>query len=267
LKIDYISGRVIPCLFELQIMQTQSRHRRCENAIPLKLQHGLAAMLEAVNYAAATNRDRWEFAVEIGELRKLGLSENDLRFLVRIQCVEHASEITATGNDHRRFRRTGDVCFTRRTCFVLTSKGIAAANGHPDEWAAGNASVRCPAIRLTLGSEPHGADQVPSWDTDRRTLFFGGQVVKRFRWRAINQEMILSAFQEEGWPARIDDPLCPSPSIDMKRRLSDTVKCLNRGQERRLLQFRGDGTGQGIQWEPSIPHGFTTDSSSILPRE
>ena len=35
----------------------------------------------------------------------------------------------------------------------------------------------------------------------------------------------------------------------MKRRLNDTIKCLNRGQVYRLLHFRGDGTGEGVLWE------------------
>ncbi len=80
-------------------------------------------------------------------------------------------------------------------------------------------------------------------------LFFAGKVVKQFRRRAINQELVLAAFEEECWPLRIFDPLTPQPCQDMKRRLNDTIKCLNRGQESPLLHFRGDGTGEGVLWE------------------
>ena len=76
-----------------------------------------------------------------------------------------------------------------------------------------------------------------------------GELVKRFKWPAANQEAVLSAFQEEGWPVRIDDPLPPQPEQDSKRRLGDTIKCLNRKQKSQLIHFRGDGTGQGVVWE------------------
>lgn len=47
----------------------------------------------------------------------------------------------------------------------------------------------------------------------------------------MNQEMLLAAFQEEDRPCRIDDPLPPQPDQDARRRLSDTIKCLNRKQK------------------------------------
>jgi hypothetical protein len=62
-------------------------------------------------------------------------------------------------------------------------------------------------------------------------------------------EAILAAFQEEKWTARIDDPLPPVPEQDSKRRLSDTITCLNRNQKHQLIRFHGDGTGEGIIWE------------------
>jgi len=61
--------------------------------------------------------------------------------------------------------------------------------------------------------------------------------------------MILTTFEEEKWPPKVDDPLPPHAEIDAKQRLHDTIKSLNRGQKRKLIRFRGDGTGQGIRWE------------------
>lgn len=89
----------------------------------------------------------------------------------------------------------------------------------------------------------------PHWDPELRKLYLGNHLVKRFKWPAMNQEAVLCAFQEEGWPERIDDPLPPQPEQDPKRRLADTIKCLNRKQATRLLHFRGDGTGEGVIWE------------------
>ena len=76
-----------------------------------------------------------------------------------------------------------------------------------------------------------------------------GKLVKHFKWPALNQETILAAFEEEGWPPRIDDPLPPLPEQDPKRRLHDTIKCINRNQKHHLIHFHGDGTGEGVIWE------------------
>ena len=90
---------------------------------------------------------------------------------------------------------------------------------------------------------------VPNWDRVARLLLVGETIVKRYRVPSPNQEALLDAFQEEGWPASIDDPLTPLPDQQPKRRLRDTIKCLNLNQATRLLRFRGDGTGQRVLWE------------------
>ena len=90
----------------------------------------------------------------------------------------------------------------------------------------------------------------------------GVALVKQFKWTAENQEAILCVFEEEGWPARIDDPLPPQAEQDSKRRLSDTIKCLNRKQANPILHFRGDGTGEGIIWELVDLHKAHRDTQS-----
>jgi hypothetical protein len=89
----------------------------------------------------------------------------------------------------------------------------------------------------------------PVWNRERRELRIGEIVVKRFKWPAENQERVLDAFQESGWPDHIDDPLQSHPNICPKRRLHDTLKCLNRKQIQEAIKFRGDGTGLGIRLE------------------
>ena len=64
-----------------------------------------------------------------------------------------------------------------------------------------------------------------------------------------NQELILAAFEESGWPPRLDDPLPPVPDMDSKRRLRDATARLNGNQKRRLIRFHGDGSGRGLCWE------------------
>lgn len=91
--------------------------------------------------------------------------------------------------------------------------------------------------------------QSPRWDDQRHELWLGSVLVKRFKWKATNQESVLAAFQEESWPSRIDDPLSPVADTDPKRRLSDAIKCLNRKQANPLIRFSGDGTGEGVLWD------------------
>ncbi len=90
---------------------------------------------------------------------------------------------------------------------------------------------------------------IPRWDMVRRELAVDGQVVKRFRLPAPNQEAVLAAFEEEGWPLRIFDPLPPQGDVNPKRRLHETIKSLNQHRLARLIRFRGDGTGEGVFWE------------------
>jgi hypothetical protein len=87
------------------------------------------------------------------------------------------------------------------------------------------------------------------WNDSRRELCVGEAIVKRYREPAPNQEAILRAFEEEGWPPRIDDPLPPVNGIDPKRRLKATIHDLNRNQRIPLVHFHGDGTGTGILWD------------------
>lgn len=91
----------------------------------------------------------------------------------------------------------------------------------------------------------------PVWDKARRVLVFSGVVIKRFNWPARNQELILTAFEEMGWPERIDDPLPITEGISQKDRLHDTIKCLNRKRLIKSIRFAGDGSGQGICWRRS----------------
>ena len=93
------------------------------------------------------------------------------------------------------------------------------------------------------------ASHIPHWDHDCRELRFGSYLVKQFKVPAENQELILSAFEEEGWPPHLDDPLPPRPELDSKQRLHDAINRLNRNQKRRLIRFHGDGNGQGLRWE------------------
>lgn len=85
----------------------------------------------------------------------------------------------------------------------------------------------------------------PHWDHDRGELHFQGQIVRRVRGAVVaaNLVAILDAFETEGWPTRIDDPL---PGGRDSQRLREAVRTLNVGLTG--IVFRSDGSGQGILW-------------------
>ena len=230
-------------------------------------QRGRAALqhlLEAHECAVELARNHWDFAVEIGSLRQDGLSDSVLRWLVCKDYVEHGREMTLVGDDGRHFRQGSGLTFHRRTCVILTTEGVNFAR----KMLADNPPVTLSlngASKEVLNGVAHGAsvELVPKWDSARQRLTFGTTIIKEFKVPAANQEMIISAFEEEGWPPRIDDPLPPQPEQDPKRRLHDTINSLNRNQKSFLLRFLGDGSGQGIRWEPvEVANGSPIVSSN-----
>ncbi len=211
-----------------------------------RVRPGIVDLLTSFDCAHSVRCDVWDFALEIYRLRKSGLADNDLRWLILKKYVDHACEVTRKEDDGRQFRRTGNLCFAKRTCFVLTTAGATfARSGLREELS--NSSV----CSVTAdGRHSNRKNQTfPTWDADRRELRFGGRVVKQFKWPAENQERILKSFQEEGWPHRIDDPIPPKPDQSQRQRLRDAISSLNRNQESRLIRFRSDGSGRGVVWE------------------
>jgi hypothetical protein len=91
--------------------------------------------------------------------------------------------------------------------------------------------------------------QKPSWNG--HTLMYRGRVIKRFTNPAKNQKRVLSAFEEQGWPEGITDPI---PGLKggthayMSKRVSDTVDGLNDDHVTPgLIRFEADGH-RGYRW-------------------
>jgi hypothetical protein len=244
------------------------------NALPVgmdqPLQAALGLLLRALCYARDVGADPWAFAVDVGELLQAGASQGELRWLLTREYVEHRLETTPPDSARRTFRRLTAHHFPGGTCFVLTPVGAEAAeellridrnhvapvpgrftlllNGSAHRQPGAPLPVHSPTHEL-VRDEPSRMVLKPRWDAERHELWYAERLVKRFKWPASNQETILAAFEEEAWPARIDDPLPPQPEQDPKRRLHDTIKCLNRNHATKLLRFRGDGTGEGVIWD------------------
>jgi len=193
-----------------------------------EIEAALGLLLESHSCALAMQRSRWEFALEEPALRECGLSKNQLRTLLCAGFIEHGIE--KTGNGHGRLvQATASWRITRDSCFVLTPSGVDFAGKR----------------------EQHAATPVPmpTWHDDALELRFGGQVVKCFRQPAPSQIAVLKAFERQGWPLRIDNPLPLDFDSDVTERLHDTIKRLNRYHKIRLIRFRGDGRGKGVLWE------------------
>ena len=74
------------------------------------------------DYADDVGQDVWQFSITIRELRKLGLSDSDLRWLLCRGDLLHADEITKVGEGRRTFRTLGVFTLTTSTCFILAER-------------------------------------------------------------------------------------------------------------------------------------------------
>jgi hypothetical protein len=221
--------------------RTSASRQGADEFVPRRLAQklpALAQLLDAYLLAEQMGQDRWQFAVELRALEAAGLGGNDLRLLLSLKYASHAAEVTAARSPIRKFQSLAAAALPVNCCFVLTDAGAVAV----ERLAAGTAS----AAAGCLGIKPH-------WNAKTRELHLGGKLVKRFAVPAENQERVLAVFEEEGWTECVHDPLPPSPEVDGKRRLRDTVKRLNRCRASDGLRFFTDGRGQGIRWRPSPP--------------
>jgi hypothetical protein len=202
------------------------------------IRQGLRLLSQGRDLAMASGSDVWEFAVEIGELYAIGVTNAVLRWLVKQGFAEHRLEVTTRRAETRRFHTAANLGLSPRSCFVVTEQGCRVETPAP----AGGLPANGAGAR-----DAHEARQTPHWDGDRRRLLFQGVVVKEFRGRPGNQELVLAVFQEEGWPPRVDDPLPRSGEVDPAARLRETVRRLNRAQRQPVLRFEADGR-RGILW-------------------
>jgi hypothetical protein len=217
-------------------------------ALPAGVEKALSALLRAYEYAHELRHSGWEFAVALSELRFADFTSSDLRWLACRGYVELAVETTTNGARQRSFRPARRTVIAEKTCAVLTEPGARFARSrHPRQPERPSRGPRTIPLNACPRKDEPGPR--PRWDESRRQLRVGGLLVKHFRQPAPNQEIILSAFEEEGWPPRIDDPLSPRPDRDSRLHLHETIVNLNRYHRDRVIRFFGDGKGEGVCWE------------------
>src|ERR1700760_2488400 len=100
------------------------RNSGVDGSLRRSTRRAIYRLLTANTYSRDAGRDAWEFAVTIGELRRDGVTENELRWLVCRDYIEHAEEIVTSGNE-RAFNHQVSLRFCRRSAFVITSAGVA----------------------------------------------------------------------------------------------------------------------------------------------
>src|SRR5262249_47180476 len=176
-----------------------------------------------------------------------GIAHSGLRWLVARKYVEHGQELSDYGGEHRSFHRGEGFFFDQTTCVVLTPGGAAFVDQFL-KGPVGALHLFRPPESDPVADGPIPVGVKPCWDPRRRELSLHGTVIKRFRVPAPNQEVILGAFEEEGWPDHIDDPPPVRGDIDPRTRLHDAINRLNGRQVHRLLRFSGNGNGDGVSW-------------------
>lgn len=205
----------------------------------------LAVALHAYECAHDAGADPWQFALSVRELETAGLKLTDIRWLLLRNYASLAKEITAPSDVTRQFRPLPFTALARGAHLMLTDAGAAEFSRRLTLRQSAPAEESPNEPRAVPESHPRR----PHWDAGRRELLVGTTVVKRFRVPAPNQELILQAFEEDGWPFHIDDPLPPVTDIDSQQRLRATIKSLNRSQSVALIRFHANGGGQVIYWD------------------
>jgi hypothetical protein len=203
----------------------------------------LRQLLEGHELAASADRPTWEFAVEIATLAPLNVSHSQLRWLIAAGLAEAQRETTTDAAQQRTFKRLSSLTLPERSCLVLTELGLTRAR------EVGAAADSAPTGDERRSGRFPATTALPRWDAERRCLYFNRQLVKAFRVPAPNQEAVLAAFEQSGWPACVENPL-GHRDPDRKERLQQTIRALNRSRVRGLVRFRGDGRGTGVCWEP-----------------
>jgi hypothetical protein len=198
-------------------------------ALRPKVHCALGILLEAFNSAGVSERDPWDFAVEIADLRAAGVTKAVLRLLIHNGLVEHEVERTTSGN-RRRFSRSGGMRFSDKSCFMLTEAGARAA--------------RVPQAEPVLSTA-----ETPYWNDANHTLFWRGQAIDHYKSDAPYQEAVVRAFEAQGWVRSVTVALPEDPGVSPKERLHNTIQNLNR-KVRPHLRFGQEGSGSRVYWEP-----------------
>ncbi len=144
--------------------------------------------------------------------------------------------------------------FPEATRFTVTRRGASIARTLLAPSAPPNSpDAHSPRLRSITSNEP-------VWDHAEGDLWFRGQLVRHFRKAVSLQRTLLDAFQKQGSPESLPDPLLQAGErgVRFRCRLHDTVKYLNRGQMTPFLQFFLADGGHAVGWKRRKRPGEST---------
>jgi hypothetical protein len=223
------------------------------------VQKALTLLLEGSAYASDLGISPWEFSIDVATLLAAGCTPNTLRWLTLTGLAEYKVLHCGTTSTMCSQEAGRENPVPAGICFILTPLGIATAQGlSPNQVPCGVGNE---------GGSIRGGAEVPRWDSCQGELWFRSRLVKRFRNAASNQRALLDAFQQSNWPERLRDPL-PRPaagSVNLKQRLHDTIKNLNRGHAAHTLHFYGAEAGRAVGWKPCVNVPNVPQPVPILP--
>lgn len=221
-------------------------HRHLSDSLPEHPIHALPRLLPALillwrHYrdAAAVQQDSAGAGVPHAALRQVGATQADLESLIAARYVSYAA-LSRPDPSMSNGHATPSPAASQSNFLILTPAGAAFM-------LQVTQTLEQSTHALAPINNGHAHDK-PHWDPVRSELRYRDVVVKRFHKPAPNQELILAAFQESGWPRHIDDPLPPVQEIVPSVRLHDTLGRLNRTLQTPLLHFGCDRAGQGVCW-------------------
>ncbi|MEZ6098696.1 MAG: hypothetical protein R3E01_06965 [Pirellulaceae bacterium] len=226
-------------MWNLEQFNSHGEHRIVE-----RLRGALEALYANSFYAADLKQDPWEFALHFAELRELGITRTDIQWLLHNEILHRRPTIDESKSVLRSATTT-----LSDLLFILSDKGCSYVS--PISTSAPESQGDAPHLEPTdtqaAGDSP--SECRPRWNRHDRELYYGDQLVKKFSVPAKNQELVLTAFEEEEWPQHIDSPLPPAKSGEAASvRLRDTIKRLNQGHQAKYVTFHGNGSGSQIVW-------------------
>lgn len=213
---------------------------------------GLALLLDAFEAAADVQRDGWDFAVEIACLEAAGLSATGCRWLLCKNYAKHGFDLTRPGERRRKFRKSVTLKFDEEnSCVVLTAEGAVFARqlGQPQ------LSQPAPTDLAERGTAANGAAGriKPRWDAELREFREGDMLLKKFRGRVSDQEVLLAKFEQENWAIGVENPFGTQSGKSALERLKGAVNGLNRYQRVYRIHFSVDSGTLRAHWGPAHP--------------
>jgi len=96
-----------------------------------------------------------------------------------------------------------------------------------------------------LTRTPDCSAQKPSWVGERSALIRKGGDIRQFKAPEKNQKDLIEAFDRQKWARSLPDP------FNDREKLHKTITDLNKSLVPGTIRFGGDGTGEGVRWEPA----------------